>query len=226
MTFRWLKTLPTKGDVMKTAYILSLFLAFMIGVSGAQVPDPILSQATCASSSPISLANSPNGGGDHFQSAQIYGGGSFDATITVTLLDGNANPVSGYPPEDIWLDVQDPEPLFATCPGGAIADGHTDALGQTTFSNSLRAGGSGSGSQVMIGTWPTPEFPIPVVGGDLINFNSPDINGDLQVNLSDIAIFAADYYGAYNYRSDFYWDGIVNLSDLGFMAQGVGASCP
>lgn len=171
--------------------------------------------------------NFPNGSGDSLHMARMYGGGLMDATITLTLVDSNSNPVAGYPAEDIWLDVLDPGVGdYIPCPAGNIADGPTNSAGQTTFSNSLRAGGSGSGSRVMIGTWPTPEFPLEFPGGDLFHFNSPDINGDLQVNLSDIAIFAGDYYGAYNYRSDFFWDGILNLSDIAFVAQGVGAQCP
>jgi hypothetical protein len=59
-----------------------------------------------------------------------------------------------------------------------------------------------------------------------IAINSPDINGDLQVNLSDVVAFTQDYFGAYNYRSDFFWDGVLNLSDVARMAQGMGAICP
>jgi hypothetical protein len=212
---------------MKSPVFIFVILACVTGTAWAQAPDPILSHATCDDITPRSILSVPNGAGDAMEMARIYGGGFMDATITVTLIDGNGMPVSGYPSEDIWLDVLDPGVGdYTPCPAGNIADGATNALGQTTFSNTLSAGGSGSGAQVMIGTWPTPEFPIPFAGGDLFHFNSPDINGDLQVNLSDIALFAGDYYGAYNYRSDYYWDGVVNLSDIGFMAQGVGASCP
>ena len=49
--------------------------------------------------------------------------------------------------------------------------------------------------------------------------NSPDLNGDLLVNLADVALFAQDIFGPYNYRSDLRWDeGFfgrrVNLSDV------------
>jgi len=58
-----------------------------------------------------------------------------------------------------------------------------------------------------------------------VYFNSPDISGDLKVNLADIQLFAGDFFGDYDYRSDFNWDGVVNLSDIGFMAQAVGSAC-
>jgi len=64
------------------------------------------------------------------------------------------------------------------------------------------------------------ELPTPVY------FNSPDLSGDLKVGLSDVTLFAADFYGPYNYRSDFDWDGEVGLTDLVIMAAAMGATCP
>lgn len=61
--------------------------------------------------------------------------------------------------------------------------------------------------------------------GTAVYFNSPDIDGDLQVNLGDVTLFAHDFNDGYNYRSDFDWDGHLNLGDLVVLAQGNGASC-
>jgi Dockerin type I domain len=57
-------------------------------------------------------------------------------------------------------------------------------------------------------------------------FNSPDINGDLAVDLLDITTFIADLNGSYNYRSDFNFDGAIDLLDLSFLQGAMGASCP
>ncbi|MBU8921378.1 MAG: hypothetical protein KOO63_06115 [Bacteroidales bacterium] len=57
-------------------------------------------------------------------------------------------------------------------------------------------------------------------------FNSPDITGDLDVNLADVSCFAQDYAGSYNYRSDFNYDGIINLADVSILSSSVGTSCP
>ena len=57
-------------------------------------------------------------------------------------------------------------------------------------------------------------------------FNSPDINGDLAVNLSDVVLFSQDRYGDYNYRSDFNFDGVVNLSDQIILVGALGVGCP
>ncbi len=95
----------------------------------------------------------------------------------------------------------------------------------TTFSGVLRGGGTldlGAGHELWVDTVVNC-YSVELEG---ININSPDINGDLVVNLSDVVEFARDYFGDDDYRSDFYWDGSVDLSDLVLMAQGIGASCP
>ena len=68
--------------------------------------------------------------------------------------------------------------------------------------------------------------PIELTSPVDLGFNSPDINGDLLVNLTDVQTFTADYYGGYLFRSDFHRDGIVNLSDLAPLAYAIGAACP
>jgi hypothetical protein len=55
--------------------------------------------------------------------------------------------------------------------------------------------------------------------------NSCDINGDLMINLVDVAFFTVDI-GTATYRSDFNWDGSVNLSDVARFTTCIGASCP
>lgn len=59
-----------------------------------------------------------------------------------------------------------------------------------------------------------------------IYFNSPDINGDLVVDLLDQSLFAQDFFGLYNYRSDFNFDGKIDLFDLGVLSQAIGGQCP
>ena len=56
--------------------------------------------------------------------------------------------------------------------------------------------------------------------------NSPDITGDGQVSLHDLSQLATDFFGAYHFRSDLQRDGVINLSDVGRLAAGMGAQCP
>jgi hypothetical protein len=66
-----------------------------------------------------------------------------------------------------------------------------------------------------------------LVSGDLnLAHNSPDLNGDGVVNLSDLSIFADDYYGGYMFRSDFHYDGSIDLNDLAKFASSWNAACP
>ena len=48
----------------------------------------------------------------------------------------------------------------------------------------------------------------------------------IHTGLTDVVLFAPVYYGAYDYCADFYWDGVVNLSDLVILAQHMNHACP
>ncbi len=149
-------------------------------------------------------------------------------------MDGNDIPgsppdpqvVPDFPREDLWLEV----PGTSACLGGTIADGNTDEEGWFTFSASPAMGGANDPGDVE-------SYPYVMVNGSVladengllirpsIVFNSPDLNADLFVNLTDVPIFAGDYWGQYNFRSDFNWDGRVNLSDLPWLAAGYDSGC-
>ena len=60
-----------------------------------------------------------------------------------------------------------------------------------------------------------------------VSYNSPDLNGDGGVNLTDVQIFAGDFFAVgYAFRADLFFDNIVNLSDLVPLAASIGATCP
>ncbi len=48
---------------------------------------------------------------------------------------------------------------------------------------------------------------------------------DGALDLMDVILFTEDYYTSYHYRSDFHWDGALNLSDIGKIAAGMGHNC-
>ena len=67
----------------------------------------------------------------------------------------------------------------------------------------------------------------PEPGLSQITLVSPDLNADEVVNLVDVAIFASDFASpATTRRSDFAWDGILNLADVSILAWHLGAACP
>lgn len=189
----------------------------------AGVPSLSLSSAATAAGADVSVFTLPNGGGHAIDDCYLFGGTKTDATITLTLVDGNGDPIVLYPFEDMFLATE--LGGLAVCPGGSVADASTDVNGVCTWSNALFAGGSsdyvgGEGCQVMINGDALLQPALPVY------FNSPDMSGDKQVNLSDISLFAGAYYGTYTYAADYYWDGVLNLSDIAQLASGNGASCP
>jgi len=107
-----------------------------------------------------------------------------------------------------------PDLVFAE-PAGQ-AGGATDAGGMTAVILPLRGGGQGT-------HW---DFRLTAPGINCaqnldigLMVNSPDLDGDLLVNLADLTLFARDYFGPYNYRSDLYWDGAIGLSDISLFSH-------
>jgi hypothetical protein len=55
---------------------------------------------------------------------------------------------------------------------------------------------------------------------------SPDITGDGVVNLNDLGTLANDYFGVYSPRSDLDGDGALDLTDVVFLVQHYQHTCP
>lgn len=144
---------------------------------------------------------------------------------TVRLRLANADtgaPVVGYPRQDIWLDTATFGEI-AACVDGMIADADTDANGETVFTSPL-AGGGWTDETLYLVLGGVVEFQSPL---DL-TVNSPDLNADRRVDLVDVGLFASDFSTAYAFRSDIGGDldGILNLLDVGRLAQANGTECP
>lgn len=196
---------------MRHFVLLSFVLLFVPGIASAQSTGVGLPEitVTCEGGE---LYVSPAGRGPTLESA--------GATITVEILDGNLQPIVGYPFQDVWIEDQSFEG-FVSCVGGAVADHDTDAQGITTFTGAPSAGGQADSDMFVYVAG------IQVTGPPLpIDVNSPDINGDLSVDLADVALFAFDYANGYAFRSDFTHDGALTLADVGLMVAHVGESCP
>lgn len=176
--------------------------------------------AWCAHDGPASVLTMPDGSGQPLNMCYGSGGTIVDATITVEILDSwGGNPIPYYPAEDVWLETSGDG--LSLCPGGSIADHDTDIHGQTTISHPIYGGGNSSGETTHVlvsgAVLNQPGFPI--------MFNSPDINGDRIVNLTDLHLFALGFFGSYSYGCDLVWDGVLNLSDLSRMGAGLGRHC-
>ncbi len=212
----------TLGPLACTLIVAAAFAGTASAVKTG-IPDLDLSWYETAATEPVSVFTVPDGQGSRIDAAFAYGGVVMDATITLHLVFNDGSPVPGYPAEDMWLETT--QGGLAPCFGGTIADANTDANGMTQWQEPLAAGGYSD---------PSSELTIVIVSGDPllqsgldIYFNSCDISGDGLVDIADIAMFVPDMFGAYSYRSDFNWDGTINLSDVSYMTTlGLGAECP
>jgi hypothetical protein len=87
------------------------------------------------------------------------------------------------------------------------------------MSGSLAGGGYDTEIRWIVGCMPLPhcyEQYVPLV------LVSPDVNGDLAVDLGDFSMFAAGFPSPpklYDPRLDFDGDGVVNLADFSLFAQ-------
>ncbi len=212
---------------MLRRFLLGILVVGMASLAWAGVPDLNLSTAEIqAGAAGASVFSVPNAAGNGFDEAFLFPGTVVDATISVQLIDTNTDPIFLYPFEDLWLETSLGNLSF--CSGGTVADASTDENGDTTFSNPIAGGGY---------TDPSTEMTLvmvagaPIAGGGVdVQFNSPDINGDLVVNLSDIVAFTQLLGGNFGdnplFAGDFNNDGVINLSDVVRMTGGIGASCP
>ena len=180
----------------------------------------------------VSMFLIPDGSGTPLANCYAFGGTFTSAVINVTLIDAAGLPAVGVPATNVRLEEMNsnvfwcsnawyPPPVHAP----NLADMASNAAGQTQFTLSYHGGGWIHGSTFVwvleaSGAWM--QIPTPVN----VSYNSPDINGDLVVNLSDVSFFAMDFFAGYMYRSDFNYDGIINLTDLVMLAPNLGVSCP
>jgi hypothetical protein len=196
----------------------------------AGIPDLTLSSAVTAAGSEASVYTLPSGNGRALNDARTSPAAgqslAINATVTLTLKDGNNDPIYLYPNEDMWLETT--ASGLKLCPGGSAANFSTDINGQTTWATAINGGGytnraGGERTIVMINGQALSAYPLN------IQWNSPDNSGDLQVTLTDIVGFKNAllvYPGTYSYYADLAFDQLLNLSDIVFMAQGLGAVCP
>jgi hypothetical protein len=203
---------------MNRCACLVFALALIAVPALANIPFPdlcVLNNA--AGSDGATVYVTPSGSGAAFTAGRLAGGVEVDATLTLTVVNSEGDPIADYPASDIWLVTT--AGGLATC-GLAHPGAATDANGQTQWVDPLFGGGSslGEDAQAIIGNQPVPDTAA-------VQFVSADISGDLTVNLSDITVFTQGI-ASYNPVADFNNDQVVNLSDVTLMAQAIGTACP
>jgi len=200
---------------------LICLLALLLAGSAlaTDIPDLSLSYAVIPSFGG-SIWVSPGGNGPDMAHGFSTGGGALDLRITLTLIGSDGSPIYLYPREDIWLESEGGG--LSSCIMGTAPDSNTDLNGETVFTGPFRAGGNNpapEGLQVVVSGMPLPQASLP------IQINSPDVNGDLVVNLSDIGAMTQALFGEYDWRFDFNNDGAINLIDIVAFASSYGMHC-
>lgn len=152
--------------------------------------------------------------------------------IAISLLSGFAQ--ADWGPDldlsQVWMDYQGSGPvsLLVTPDGSGMAfneamTGYGETVDSTIHLMLIDWGG------LPIPGYQAEDIWLESEDGGLIacvQGTCADINGDLVVNLADLSLFATDFFVLYNYRSDFHFDGILNLLDVTRFAQCMSAECP
>jgi hypothetical protein len=215
------------GSIMKKILIpIVLFISTQATFAAAScfpLPDIDLSYAWFTDVSghggTLSMMVVPDGSGDSLDEVFRSDGTRVNGEISLTVLDAVGQGMAGVLPAEMTVGSDDVRLVF--CDEFNIARVATDTDGSSYFGGPFGGGGTSESPlriAVCYGFLSSVGLPLQI--------NSPDITGDLKVDLSDVQLFASDFYGSYDYRSDFEYDGVVNLSDVARLAKHMGANCP
>lgn len=196
---------------MSKVVLFAASLLLVAGISSAGIIDPCESDVVYNGTEPACYFACPQGDTDAFYLQGV--GWAF------TIVDLAAAPVANIPGTDFWLVDCDPAADLALCAGSAssAADSATNGAGQTTMYNgSLSAGGCADGlSPVVQG------FVLEDAGAGCAAYcynilvRSPDINGDGEVQLIDLSIFASAFPpNPYDTCADMDCNATINIQDL------------
>lgn len=210
------------------AAVMSVMLAVAAGDAAAQgtidpVPDFMLSTSSFLyylAQTPVLLVV-PDGSGPSFEGARLINGQTVNRKIALWALDGGGYPIANMSRTDWSLRWGDDG--IVACQYGLAATFNTRTDGTTDWIAPPHAGGH---SESLVRVYWRNWSPLLSNGGMRLSANSPDINGDLDVNIADVAVFASDYFGAYGFRSDLAYDGAINITDIGVLASRMGRGCP
>jgi hypothetical protein len=202
-----------KGKLAVLALMAVCCIVMVNGTANAGIINPCVSYWQLhAVVTPCPLFVCPQGDTDSFLDQGWW--------IWICVLDINGVAIPNVPASDFWLIDCDPLNDAALCGGSASsgADSNSNSAGMTTMSlGTLTGGGCADGMSLVIQGF--------VVLDSLTNcttdqcnpiaLRSPDINGDLVINLVDLSAFAAGYPPQpYAVCADMNADGVVGLQDL------------
>jgi hypothetical protein len=209
----------------KLALATGIFSTLMLhagNIAACGGPDPCISHwAVNADQTPVVLLACPAGDTGTFLEQGFYV--SIEALFCGDPNDGLEN----IPAADSWL--YDPGGGVSLCGGflSSNADSVTNLQGLTTMSNTtLAAGGCSDGLALAVQGYVFTEegSNCSVIKIEPIHVRSPDLDGSLTVDLTDLAIFAQAFPPAsYEACTDLNGDGVINVTDLAIFALHFGS---
>ena len=227
MTARRRPFLPAMAPCLALLIILLAGAGTRVEAHCWVIPSEWLSWAGPSDPTPVSIWILPDGTGLPLDQAQGLGGGTVSLSIQVQLVDSTGSPVTTVEPDEVWIEDLLGEVSF--CLPGWHPDVWNQAAGEFFFTQPPAGGGSrphDNNNPFLVKACNVPLYDT------VLNLavNSPDINGDLVVDLVDLSLFGQDFFrqdfhGVYAYRSDFVWDGTVDLLDLAVFGSAMGIQC-
>lgn len=210
--------------VTTVAFCICILTLSSIPATAAGPPDP--SQCIVQYTMNDVVTYDPSGGMNTF----------FARPITMTLRDAAGVPITGLvattPFEfDAWKDLTSPlqdlsDVFFVTTGMNDIPVSSLTEIspGVYRLAGPILAGKCPTGFFLRVQGVVINTVPIQITG------RSPDVNGDLVVNLVDFADFATAFLNPGGYTGfcgcDLYVDGICNLADVALFAQYFGLAAP
>ena len=95
------------------------------------------------------------------------------------------------------------------------------ADGWTTIDFAHLHGGGYSDQPVVLQAYVPEYYPCYLHSTVALTLRSPDINGDLIIDLTDIVLFTQVLRGEYRSYADFRPNGVIDLSDVVVMTQAI-----
>ena len=209
-----------KGKVL----LFALLLVFATSVTAGEVNDCL--STVSLSVTPMHLLVCPAG---DFQDM----GDDAGSYIIITVRDGVGAGIPSIPTSDYWLDACDAGQALYLCAGGVAADSMTNALGQTTISDAMSAGGCILTQGVYVAVQNVTIVQSPACTDPVcldIVVKSPDLSTDGVVGLADFGIFQTSYGSSaggplYNECCDYKDDDVIGLSDFGYFTAHYNHEC-
>lgn len=213
-----------KGKFVVLAVIAAALLSWQmmpanVGTANSGIVDPCSSTADAIG---CCLYVCPAGDGPEMAAC--------GSIISIQAKDQTGAPIAGIPAADFWVEGCTGGMVLCGGSGSSNADSASNDQGRTTMSGAIAAGGCDIGLNVVIqGVVVKDQLTNCTTNKCLVyQISSPDINGDLIVDIIDLSLFAVGYTSPpkpYNICFDFNCDGSVDIIDFSIFAQHYLHSC-